>query len=157
FVKTQYRKFNMKTEEFGGDDFAMMKAMIRRRFARMLSERGAEQTEALDPDRPSPPAPFPQGRGGKVVDGGVDFSKERDDARANESKFAAWPDLVLIDGGEGQVSATLEALRELGLEGRIRIVGVAKGVDRDAGRERFIMPGRAPFRLEEKNPVLYYL
>jgi len=149
FIKTQYRKFNMKTEEFGGDDFAMMKAMIRRRFARMLSERDGERTAA-------PSSAAPDLDRGRVTDGGVDFSKERDDDRS-ESKFAAWPDLVLIDGGEGQVNAALEALRELGLEGRLKIVGVAKGVDRDAGRERFILPGRAPFRLEEKSPVLYYL
>ncbi len=64
---------------------------------------------------------------------------------------------MLIDGGEGQLSATLEALEELGLKNRIVVAGIAKGVDRDAGRERFFMPGRAPFRLDEKSPVLYYL
>ncbi len=74
-----------------------------------------------------------------------------------ESKFAAMPDLVLIDGGDGQLNAALEALDELGLKGKINIAGIAKGVDRDAGRERFFIPGRAPFRLDEKNPVLYYL
>jgi excinuclease ABC subunit C len=86
----------------------------------------------------------------------VDFSKERDHDLP-DSKFAAIPDLVLIDGGEGQLSAALEALEELGLKGKIAIVGIAKSIDRDAGRERFFMPGRAPFRLEEKSPVLYYL
>ncbi|MDX2275241.1 MAG: excinuclease ABC subunit UvrC [Hyphomonadaceae bacterium] len=176
FVKNQYRKFNMKTEEFHGDDFAMMKAMIRRRFARMLDERDSEtfslaekvaRESAPDEERsdnraperlnaPHRPAPSPQGRGGANADGGVDFSKERDDGE-RDSKFGAWPDLVLIDGGEGQVGATLEALEELGLKNRINVVGVAKGVDRDAGRERFFIPGRAPFRLEEKSPVLYYL
>jgi excinuclease ABC subunit C len=182
FVKNQYRKFNMKAEEFQGDDFAMMKAMIRRRFARMLEERdsdqslfplvgegasesepewgrsepGATHTSAHNGDRPPSPAPAPRGDGGSIADGGVDFSKERD-TEPLDSKFGAWPDLVLIDGGEGQVSATLEALDELGLKNRINVVGVAKGADRDAGRERFIMPGRAPFRLEEKSPVLYYL
>ncbi len=174
FVKNQYRKFNMKAEEFGGDDFAMMRAMIGRRFARMLAERDsesfslAEKVAAKRPDEgraivstperlhaPHPPAPSPQGGGGELADGGVDFSKERDDAP--DSRFAAWPDLVLIDGGEGQLSAALEALDELGLRGKIAIVGIAKGVDRDAGRERFFMPGRAPFRLDEKSPVLYYL
>ena len=86
----------------------------------------------------------------------MDFSKERD-TDAPETKFAAWPDLVLIDGGEGQLSAALDALSELGLKGKINIAGIAKGVDRDAGRERFFAPGRAPFRLDEKSPVLYYL
>ena len=91
---------------------------------------------------------------GTIRDGGVDFSKQRN---GDSGKFAAWPDLVLIDGGEGQLNAALEALDELGLKGRIVIAGIAKGVDRDAGRERFFIPGRAPFRLEEKSPVLYYL
>jgi excinuclease ABC subunit C len=178
FTKNQYRKFNMKTEEFGGDDFAMMKAMIRRRFARMLAEREDESPFSLAekglgdegradeqaPDQlnaPHPPAPSPQGRGGeneggKIADGGVDFSKERD-VDSTDTKFAAWPDLVLIDGGEGQLNAALDALQELGLKNKIRIAGIAKGVDRDAGRERFFIPGRAPFRLDEKSPVLYYL
>ncbi len=96
------------------------------------------------------------GGGGDVADGGVDFFKEHDEPE-RESKFAAWPDLVLIDGGEGQLNAALEALDELGLKGKVAIVGIAKGVDRDAGRERFFMPGRAPFRLDAKSPVLYYL
>jgi excinuclease ABC subunit C len=91
-----------------------------------------------------------------VADGGVDFSKERDESE-RDSKFGAWPDLVLIDGGEGQLSAALEALDELGLKNRIVIAGIAKGVDRDAGRERFFVPGKPPFRLDEKSPVLYYL
>ena len=139
FVKNQYRKFNMKTEDFGGDDFAMMRATIKRRFARMLAERGEEEE--------SPALP--------TQDGGVDFSKQRDGER--DSKFAAWPDLVLIDGGEGQLSAALEALEELGLKHRIAIAAIAKGPDRDAGRERFFIPGRAAFRLDAKSPVLYYL
>jgi excinuclease ABC subunit C len=179
FVKNQYRKFNMKTEEFGGDDFAMMKAMIRRRFARMLVERDEAQDQTFslaekvasdsEPDEgrsdeqapeqlnaPHPPPPSPQGRGGAIADGGVDFSKERDEPE-RESKFGAWPDLVLIDGGEGQLAAAMEALDELGLKNRIGIAAIAKGVDRDAGRERFFVPGKPAFRLEEKSPVLYYL
>jgi len=191
FTKNQYRKFNMKTEEFGGDDFAMMKAMIRRRFARMLAEReedvapasssmeeaprsggGGARTDAeqgasggptLNTERTPPQSALradsssiEEERGGKITDGGVDFSKERD-IDSTDTKFAAWPDLVLIDGGEGQLNAALDALQELGLKNKIRIAGIAKGVDRDAGRERFFIPGRAPFRLDEKSPVLYYL
>ena len=172
FTKNQYRKFNMKSEEFDGDDFAMMKAMIRRRFARMLQERSDEPSPsgegwvggvseesasvdtALNSDRPLPQPP-PQGAGA-ISDGGVDFSKERDEPD-RDSKFGAWPDLVLIDGGDGQLNAALEALDELGLKNRITIAGIAKGVDRDAGRERFFIPGKPAFRLDEKSPVLYYL
>jgi excinuclease ABC subunit C len=164
FVKNQYRKFNMERAKYNGDDFAMMKAMIQRRFVRMVAERsppplegegvggGGEDSELGANRTPTPAPPPSRGRG----DGGVDFSKERD-AEPAEFKFSAIPDLVLIDGGEGQLNAALEALDELGLKGKIVIAGIAKGVDRDAGRERFFMPGRAPFRLDEKSPVLYYL
>src|SRR5690606_28394054 len=114
FIKNQYRKFNMKTAEFNGDDFAMMKAMIRRGFARMLAERedddinrrpsaGEVVSEAngrgeLDNTPPSvsrdaldsSPAGggASEGGGGKIADGGVDFSKERD-FEASDTKFAA--------------------------------------------------------------------
>ena len=66
------------------------------------------------------------------------------------------PDLVLVDGGAGQLKEALEVMADLGVDD-IAVVGVAKGPDRDAGLERFFMPGRAPFMLEPKSPVLYYL
>jgi excinuclease ABC subunit C len=66
------------------------------------------------------------------------------------------PDLVLIDGGAGQLAAAVEVMADLGVDD-IAVVGVAKGPDRDAGLERFFMPGKTPFMLEPKSPVLYYL
>ncbi len=113
FTKNSYRKFNIKTEGAAGDDFAMMREVLTRRFGRALRE---------DP--------------------------ERDDE--------SWPDLVLIDGGQGQLEVARQVLSELGLED-IAIVGIAKGPDRDAGRERFFMPGKPPFSLEPRDPVLYFL
>jgi excinuclease ABC subunit C len=68
----------------------------------------------------------------------------------------AWPDLVLIDGGQGQVSAAAAALAELGVED-VALVGVAKGIDRDAGKEEFHRPGEAPFALPRQDPVLYFV
>jgi excinuclease ABC subunit C len=68
----------------------------------------------------------------------------------------SWPDLVLIDGGLGQLHAVEKVLEELGIDD-LAYVAIAKGPDRDAGRERFFMPGRAPFQLEQRDPVLYYL
>ncbi len=68
----------------------------------------------------------------------------------------ARPDLVLVDGGQGQLDAALSVLADLGLDD-IAVVGVAKGPDRDAGLERFFLPGKPPFMLEPKSPVLYYL
>ena len=113
FVKNSYRKFNIKTEGAAGDDFAMMREVMSRRFGRALKE---------NPER-------------------------------NEEH---WPDLVLIDGGQGQLEATRQVLAELGLED-IATVGIAKGPDRDAGRERFFLPGKPPFSLEPRDPVLYFL
>ena len=147
FRKNQYRKFNMK-EVTPGDDFAMMRGMIRRRFARLLKETGEDGAAVV---AETPPAPEAEARGPQVQNGGVDFSRLPDD------KFSEWPDLLLIDGGEGQLDAALAALKELGVDKEICVVGVAKGVDRDAGRERFFMRGKPAFRLDEKSPVLYYL
>jgi len=67
-----------------------------------------------------------------------------------------WPDLVLIDGGQGQLSTAQAVLGELGIDD-VAIVGIAKGPDRNAGRERFFLPGRPPFSLEPRDPVLYFL
>src|SRR5690606_1458396 len=67
-----------------------------------------------------------------------------------------WPDLLLIDGGQGQLEAVRQVMSELGLDD-IAVLGIAKGPDRDAGRERFFMTGRQPFSLEPRDPVLYFL
>ncbi len=81
-------------------------------------------------------------------------------ARVKEDPAAAEgfgrPDLVLVDGGQGQLDAVLKVMEELGTTD-VPIVGVAKGPDRDAGLERFFLPGRLPFMMEPKSPVLYYL
>jgi len=114
FMKSQYRKFNIKdTELVPGDDYGMMREVLRRRFARMVKEEG-EGT------------PTPR------------------------------PDLVLIDGGAGQLAEAIAVLAELGVED-VALVGVAKGPDRDAGLERFFLPGKTPRMLEPKSPILYYL
>ncbi|WP_374572653.1 excinuclease ABC subunit UvrC [Phenylobacterium sp.] len=114
FQKSQYRKFNIKgTELTPGDDFGMMKEVLRRRFARLVKEEEAGE----------------------------------DTVR---------PDLVLIDGGAGQIAVVMEVMADLGVDD-IPVVGVAKGVDRDAGMERFFIPGKEPFRFDHKSPVLYYL
>ncbi|MDW8443573.1 MAG: excinuclease ABC subunit UvrC [Acetobacteraceae bacterium] len=67
-----------------------------------------------------------------------------------------WPDLVLIDGGAGQLAAAQHVLQELGIDD-VPLVAIAKGPDRDAGRERFFLPGREAFQLPPRDPVLYYL
>lgn len=114
FQKGQFRKFNIKRAETApGDDFAMMREVMERRFGRALEE---------DPDR----------------DKGL------------------WPDLVLIDGGKGQVSAVKAVLDELGIED-LTYVGVSKGPDRNAGREIFHFPDGREMTLPINAPVLFYL
>ena len=114
FRKTQYRKFNIRGEELTpGDDYGMMREVLRRRFGRLAREEEA----------------------------GEDVER---------------PDLVLIDGGAGQLAEAVAVMAELGLHD-IPVVGVAKGPDRDAGLERFFIPGKPPFMLPLKSPALYYL
>lgn len=78
------------------------------------------------------------------------------DSDSNDA-FPAWPDLILIDGGQGQVGVVREILAELGIAHLVRAVGIAKGVDREAGRERFFIEGKAPFTLPPRDPVLYFI
>ncbi len=130
FVKNQYRKFNIKSPyTTPGDDFAMMREVMRRRFSRLIKEHQA-------PDAPP---------------------TEIDDDDAPSDAFPAWPDLILIDGGQGQMSAVRAILAELEITDKVTAIGVAKGVDRDAGRERFFVEGREPFMLPMRDPVLYFV
>ncbi|MEM7240610.1 MAG: excinuclease ABC subunit UvrC [Pseudomonadota bacterium] len=113
-MKSAYRKFNIKSQDLTpGDDFGMMKEVLRRRFERLLKE---------DPDRQS----------------------------------ENWPDLLLIDGGAGQVSAVKEIMEDLGVED-VPFIGVAKGVDRDQGKEEFYRPGKRVMALKRNDPVLYFI
>lgn len=114
FMKNSYRKFNIKDETLTpGDDFGMMREVMRRRFSRLMKE---------DEDR----------------------------TRGH------WPDLLLIDGGQGQLSAVMETLEEVGIAD-VAVVAISKGPDRNAGREQFHMPERSIFTMPPNDPVLYYL
>ena len=114
FLKSQYRKFNIKSAAgANSDDFGMMREVMTRRFERLLKE---------DPER----------------------------------KGDAWPDLLLIDGGAGQISAVAGILADLGVED-IAVVGVAKGIDRDAGKEEFHRTGLPVMALPRNDPVLYFI
>ena len=93
---------------------------------------------------------------------GDDYAMMREVFRRRFSRLLkddqlVWPDLVLIDGGKGQLSAVTETLEELGALGRVPLVSIAKGPDRNAGREVFFMNGRPSFMLPPRDPVLYYL
>jgi len=119
FEKAQYRKFNIKAQELApGDDYAMMREVLTRRFSRMVKE-------------------------------------EADASNADNAKWKR-PDLVLVDGGPGQLSVACQVFADLGVED-VSLAAISKGPDRDAGREHFYLPGKEPFRLDSKSPVLYYL
>ncbi|MCA1390444.1 excinuclease ABC subunit UvrC [Bradyrhizobium sp. IC3123] len=124
FVKNQYRKFNIKSEGITpGDDFAMMREVLERRFKRLIN----------------PPE---------------DAAKEGN--KAKDDDFPQWPDLVIIDGGRGQLNAVREIFANLGLT-QVSLMSVAKGPDRDAGRETLFMPEREAIKLEPRDPVLYFI
>jgi len=131
FRKNQYRKFNIRSADLApGDDYGMMREVLQRRFKRLMAEAPRMSLdEALAAEQ----------------SGEVDFGDDQ-----------PWPDLVLIDGGQGQLSAAQAALAELGVEG-VPLVAVAKGPDRDAGRETFFMAGRSPFKLPPRDPLLYFI
>ena len=114
FRKAAYRKFAIRGPIAPGDDFAMMREVLQRRFTRALKE---------------------QEEGAPATD---------------------WPDVVLIDGGAGQLSAARDVLTDLGVQD-VKLVAIAKGPDRDAGREWFHTDGMAPFQLPPRDPVLYFL
>lgn len=120
FVKNQYRKFNIKSEGLTpGDDYAMMREVLERRFKRLIN----------------PP---------------------EDGAARKDDDFPQWPDLVIIDGGRGQLNAVREIFANLGLT-QVSLMSVAKGPDRDAGRETLFMPDREAIKLEPRDPVLYFI
>ncbi|GAA0618087.1 excinuclease ABC subunit UvrC [Brevundimonas kwangchunensis] len=114
FRKNQYRKFNIRGDELTpGDDYGMMREVMRRRFSRLVKDE-------------------------------------------DEGEEVERPDLLLIDGGAGQLAEVQAVLADLGLDD-ILAVGVAKGPDRDAGKEHFFVPGKPPFMLPLKSPALYYI
>jgi excinuclease ABC subunit C len=139
FRKSQYRKFNIRSTELTpGDDFAMMREVLERRFKRLIAEAPRAPVEADDAGLAQPVISL------------VTPAAEHDDP-----DDSPWPDLVLIDGGQGQLNAAREVLAALGLE--VPLVAIAKGPDRDAGRETFFAPGRDSFKLPPRDPVLYFV
>ncbi|HTM72592.1 MAG TPA: excinuclease ABC subunit UvrC [Pseudolabrys sp.] len=127
FRKNQYRKFNIRSSDLTpGDDYGMMREVLERRFKRLLEENPRT-----------------------VADGARDLT-------ASGTEDQPWPDLLLIDGGQGQLNAARETLTGLGIVD-VPVVAIAKGPDRDAGRETFFMAGHAPFRLPPRDPLLYFI
>jgi excinuclease ABC subunit C len=131
FMKTHYRTFNIKSLDLTpGDDYAMMREVLRRRFTRLLKE------DAARPEMPEE----------NDLQGRID----------SETAFPDRPDIILIDGGKGQFEAARAVLNELGITG-VAVTSIAKGPDRNAGRESFFIEGKEPFKLSPRDPALYFV
>jgi excinuclease ABC subunit C len=151
FQKNQYRKFNIRSADLTpGDDFGMMREVLTRRFKRLIAEA------------PRAPIGVPESLADVVAmapqDGGtpLHIGETTEVDSADPEVASPWPDLVIIDGGRGQLSAAQETLTALGITD-VPLVAIAKGPDRDAGRETFFVPGREPFKLKPRDPLLYFI
>jgi excinuclease ABC subunit C len=156
-IKSAYRKFNIRSADLTpGDDYAMMREVLSRRFKRLLLEEAqspptAEQAApsgvgATRKDKPSEAA-------GTAAADAIAAAQEAD---GGDEELPARPDVLLIDGGPGQLAVARAVLQELGVDG-VTLIGVAKGPDRTAGREHFYSVDRPPVLLEPRDPVLYFL
>jgi excinuclease ABC subunit C len=145
FRKKDYRKFNIRSADLTpGDDFGMMREVLERRFKRLIAEapRAAAAELALAAAAVAPDVAIPPEEAAILHAEG-------------EGSESPWPDLVLIDGGLGQLNTAREVLTGLGVE--VPLAAIAKGPDRDAGRETFFLPGRDSFKLPPRDPVLYFV
>ncbi len=128
FEKKHYRTFNIKSSTITpGDDFGMMEEVLGRRFARLMKENPLEKK--------------------------TDENEEKKD----DGQLPDWPDVILIDGGKGQLSAVQKSFTSLGLGDEVTLIAIAKGQERNAGRETFFMQGKKSFMLPARDPVLYYV
>jgi len=171
FRKKEYRKFNIRSVDLKpGDDFAMMREVLTRRFKRLLAEapipsslagdgrepEGATAVACLNPfpalASPGQPLPPEELEMLSMPPEEAEILQAESESEGAES---SWPDLVLIDGGQGQLGVARDVLAGLGVE--VPLVAIAKGPDRDAGRETFFIPGRDSFKLPPRDPVLYFV
>jgi len=163
FQKNQYRKFNIRSADLTpGDDFGMMREVLSRRFKRLLDEApraATEPAQELAQQEPAQQEPAQQKpvqqeplQDAAPPPGELLDAPEEPDA----DQASPWPDLVVIDGGRGQLGAAQQTLAALGLTD-VPLLAVAKGPDRDAGLETFFVPGREPLKLKPRDPVLYFV
>ena len=127
FAKNQYRKFNIKSKDLVPGDDYGMMREVMNRRFSRLIKENGLPEEIVN------------------------------DTAADDNGVGVWPDLLLIDGGQGQLNAVMEVMQELGIEEVVPVVGIAKGPDRDAGREKFFAPEKSSFMLPERDPVLYFV
>jgi excinuclease ABC subunit C len=165
FRKKDYRKFNIRSTELTpGDDFGMMREVLERRFKRLMNEAPRQIPSPVPGEDGAARSDAPGEGPGIPAEAGIPEPSPAlallglpppQGGREEEGEESPWPDLVLIDGGLGQLNAAREVLAELGAE--VPLVAIAKGPDRDAGRETFFLPGRDSFKLPPRDPVLYFV
>jgi excinuclease ABC subunit C len=175
FRKKDYRKFNIRSADLiPGDDFGMMREVLGRRFKRLMNEAPRTSIPSPVPGEDDGPRSGTSGEGSGIPVDGIGAGipgpspvlaalglplpeRERvgEGEREQDEEDSPWPDLVLIDGGLGQLNAARQVLEQLGAE--VPTVAIAKGPDRDAGRETFFLPGRDSFKLPPRDPVLYFV
>jgi excinuclease ABC subunit C len=147
FRKNQYRKFNIRSAELApGDDFGMMREVLERRFKRLMTEA----------PRRAPPADVAEAIADAAVSGQAILGDMPPPADLDDDRESPWPDLVLIDGGQGQLNAARETLAALGVTD-VPMIGVAKGPDRDAGNETFYLTDKPAVKLPPRDPLLYFI
>ncbi|MEN5081319.1 excinuclease ABC subunit UvrC [Bosea sp. TWI1241] len=181
FMKSHYRTFNISADTVAGDDFGMMREVLKRRFARLAKESGTTSTSPDEAQEPSPgtgegwegalsPKSLPEPGDRTVADGAapspalprtggegsVAPTTASLPAMDDDGTFPARPDLVIVDGGKGQFEAARTIMAECGATD-IALVAIAKGADRNAMRETFFMAGREPFKLPPRDPALYFI
>jgi excinuclease ABC subunit C len=175
FVKNQYRTFNIKSASLTpGDDYAMMREVLTRRFARLAKEQaqraaergiaspfphpeerpGGASRRTREGDESPPPAASPAARSSSSFE--TPASPAPQDEEDQFRAFPDRPDLVVVDGGRGQLEAARQVFAELGVEG-VALASIAKGPDRNAGRETFFIAGREPFKLTPRDPALFFV
>ncbi|WP_244494949.1 excinuclease ABC subunit UvrC [Bosea sp. Root483D1] len=182
FMKSHYRTFNISSDTIAGDDFGMMREVLKRRFTRLAKESAAASGPTEEAREPSPlvgegweggiaPANAPEPSSPDVQSGippslalphkgGEDApppeAPEPVQDAEDDTAFPSRPDLVIVDGGKGQFEAARKIMAECGVTD-IALVAIAKGEDRNAMRETFFMVGKEPFKLPPRDPALFFI
>lgn len=167
FMKSHYRTFNISTDTIAGDDFGMMREVLTRRFAKLAKEEGIIFSPHPDEAADAAVSKGAPESGGTTIlldapelapqdEGSRGKSRKVAKPRKDEDGFPSRPDLVIVDGGKGQFTAALKIMKELGAAD-IPLVAIAKGEDRNAMRETFHMEGKEPFKLQPRDPALYFI
>lgn len=168
FMKSHYRTFNISSDTIAGDDFGMMREVLKRRFARLAKEHEAASPHPEEAADAAVSKDVPEGSGASATilrdapdgasqdEGSRGKSRKAAKPRQDPDAFPSRPDLVIVDGGKGQFEAARAIMAELGA-GDIPLVAIAKGADRNAMRETFHLAGREPFKLPPRDPALYFI